>query len=103
MTLGATKTGMLASAALVEVVAEAARRFSLGPLVVDPVMVAKSGDPLVDASPQQAYVELLCPSPPCSPPTFTRRRLSWGGSFATWTTCTPLPATSGRWGRGRSW
>jgi hydroxymethylpyrimidine/phosphomethylpyrimidine kinase len=61
MTLGATKTGMLASAALVEVVAEAARRFSLGPLVVDPVMVAKSGDPLVDRSAQRAYVERLLP------------------------------------------
>lgn len=61
MRVAATKTGMLASATLVEVVAEASRRFSLGPLVVDPVMVAKSGDPLVDRSAQRAYLEQLVP------------------------------------------
>jgi len=42
-------------------VAEAARRFSLGPLVVDPVMVAKSGDRLVDASTERAYRTRLLP------------------------------------------
>jgi hydroxymethylpyrimidine/phosphomethylpyrimidine kinase len=61
MPVAATKTGMLASAALVEVVAEAARTLSLGPLVVDPVMVAKSGDPLVDASTARAYLARLLP------------------------------------------
>ncbi len=61
MPLAATKTGMLANAGLVEVVADAARRFSLGPLVVDPVMVAKSGDALVDRSAQRAYLDLLLP------------------------------------------
>src|SRR5512142_3449145 len=55
MPVAATKTGMLATAAVIEVVAEAARRFALGPLVVDPVMVAKSGDRLVDATTEQAY------------------------------------------------
>ncbi|MBA3430562.1 MAG: bifunctional hydroxymethylpyrimidine kinase/phosphomethylpyrimidine kinase [Actinobacteria bacterium] len=38
----AAKTGMLASAAIVEAVAEAAERFALDPLVVDPVFVSKS-------------------------------------------------------------
>ncbi len=57
----ATKTGMLASAAIVEAVGEAARRFALGPLVVDPVMVAKSGDRLVDPATERAYVEHLLP------------------------------------------
>jgi hydroxymethylpyrimidine/phosphomethylpyrimidine kinase len=61
MPVAATKTGMLASAAIIETVAGAARAFSLGPLVVDPVMVAKSGDRLVDASAQRAYIELLVP------------------------------------------
>src|SRR5215208_1598163 len=49
MPLGATKTGMLANAGIVAAVADAAGRLVLGPLVVDPVMVAKSGDRLVDA------------------------------------------------------
>jgi len=57
----AVKTGMLATAALVEVVAALAAAGRLPRLVVDPVMVAKSGDRLVDASAQRAYVERLLP------------------------------------------
>jgi hydroxymethylpyrimidine/phosphomethylpyrimidine kinase len=44
----AAKTGMLGSAAIVRAVAAAVRRFALVPLVVDPVMVAKSGARLLD-------------------------------------------------------
>ena len=43
----AVKTGMLATAAIVEAVAAAVRDLELPLLVVDPVMVAKSGDSLV--------------------------------------------------------
>ena len=43
----ATKTGMLASVALIEVVADCIGRNKLQPYVCDPVMVAKSGDELV--------------------------------------------------------
>lgn len=39
----AVKTGMLSSAAIIETVAAALERWSLQPLVVDPVMVAKGG------------------------------------------------------------
>src|SRR5512145_261312 len=46
--LDAVKTGMLASAAIVEAVAAAIVRWRLPQLVVDPVMVAKSGDRLLD-------------------------------------------------------
>jgi hydroxymethylpyrimidine/phosphomethylpyrimidine kinase len=61
MPVGATKTGMLGTAAVIEAVAGAARRFTLGPLVVDPVMVAKSGDRLLDQEAQRAYVARLFP------------------------------------------
>jgi len=44
----ATKTGMLATAAIVEAVAAAVEELELPNLVVDPVMVAKSGDRLLD-------------------------------------------------------
>ena len=44
----AVKTGMLATAAIVEAVAAAVRDLELPFLVVDPVMVAKSGDRLID-------------------------------------------------------
>jgi hydroxymethylpyrimidine/phosphomethylpyrimidine kinase len=43
----AVKTGMLSSAAIVEVVARAIQRWHLPHVVVDPVMVAKSGDSLL--------------------------------------------------------
>ncbi|MGC4086106.1 MAG: bifunctional hydroxymethylpyrimidine kinase/phosphomethylpyrimidine kinase [Vicinamibacterales bacterium] len=46
--VSATKTGMLASAAIVEVVAAAITDLQLPLVVVDPVMVAKSGDRLLD-------------------------------------------------------
>jgi hydroxymethylpyrimidine/phosphomethylpyrimidine kinase len=61
MPVAATKTGMLATAAIVEAVAAAAARLRLAPLVVDPVMVAKSGDRLIDAAAERAYVERLLP------------------------------------------
>jgi len=43
----ALKTGMLANSAIIEVVAEKIRAYRLTNLVVDPVMVAKSGDLLL--------------------------------------------------------
>jgi hydroxymethylpyrimidine/phosphomethylpyrimidine kinase len=46
----AFKTGMLATAAIVSTVAAAVREFGLRHFVLDPVMVATSGDPLLDAS-----------------------------------------------------
>jgi hydroxymethylpyrimidine/phosphomethylpyrimidine kinase len=61
MPVAATKTGMLATAPIVEAVAAAVRRLELGPLVVDPVMIAKSGDLLVDSSTQDAYRTHLVP------------------------------------------
>ncbi|MPY87853.1 MAG: bifunctional hydroxymethylpyrimidine kinase/phosphomethylpyrimidine kinase [Luteitalea sp.] len=45
----AVKTGMLATAAIVSAVAAAADALELPRLVVDPVMVAKSGDSLLEA------------------------------------------------------
>ena len=44
----ATKTGMLANAAIAEAVAAAIEELDLPNVVVDPVMVAKSGDRLLD-------------------------------------------------------
>jgi hydroxymethylpyrimidine/phosphomethylpyrimidine kinase len=43
----AVKTGMLASAAIVETVADACERFAIDRLVVDPVAASKHGDPLL--------------------------------------------------------
>jgi hydroxymethylpyrimidine/phosphomethylpyrimidine kinase len=43
----AVKTGMLCNAAIIEAVAAKVRERALRPLVVDPVMIAKSGTPLL--------------------------------------------------------
>ncbi|MFW6059949.1 MAG: bifunctional hydroxymethylpyrimidine kinase/phosphomethylpyrimidine kinase [Phycisphaeraceae bacterium] len=48
LSIAATKTGMLGGPAVIEHVAAAVERHRLAPLVVDPVMLAKSGDALID-------------------------------------------------------
>lgn len=48
--VGAAKTGMLANAQIIEAIAASPRLTEIGCLVVDPVMVATSGDHLIDRS-----------------------------------------------------
>jgi hydroxymethylpyrimidine/phosphomethylpyrimidine kinase len=55
------KTGMLATAQLVRSVAKAIRTHQLPNYVMDPVMVATSGDRLLDASAEKALVKELLP------------------------------------------
>jgi hydroxymethylpyrimidine/phosphomethylpyrimidine kinase len=57
----AAKTGMLSSVAIIETVADRLRAHALTALVVDPVMVAKSGDRLLREDAVQALRELLLP------------------------------------------
>jgi len=57
----AVKTGMLANAAIIEVVAAKVKEHALPFLVVDPVMVAKSGDRLLREDAVRAMRELLLP------------------------------------------
>ncbi|MFC6716529.1 bifunctional hydroxymethylpyrimidine kinase/phosphomethylpyrimidine kinase [Natrialbaceae archaeon GCM10025810] len=56
--VGAAKTGMLATAELVRLVADRAPAFDF-PLVVDPVMVATSGDRLLEPEAERAYEDLI--------------------------------------------
>ncbi len=57
----AAKTGMLADAPIIEAVAAALREAELDHLVLDPVMVAKSGDALLQEDAVSALAELLLP------------------------------------------
>lgn len=57
----AAKTGMLSSRPIIEVVVDRVRRHGIGPLVVDPVMVAKSGDALLTADAVGALRQLMLP------------------------------------------
>lgn len=61
--VSAVKTGMLATAPIIELVARRAQAGDLPHLVVDPVMVASSGDRLLDEEAEAAYRELLFPTP----------------------------------------
>jgi hydroxymethylpyrimidine/phosphomethylpyrimidine kinase len=61
LAVGAAKTGMLGSAAIVAVVAERFAAADAPPLVVDPVMVATSGDRLLDADAIAVLRERLLP------------------------------------------
>ncbi len=61
LNIGATKTGMLNDRATVLAVAEGVRRHDLHPLVVDPVMVATSGDLLLEHDAVDAVRDVLLP------------------------------------------
>ena len=59
--VGAAKTGMLASRVVVEAVAQGLQAHPTLPLVVDPVMVATSGDRLIDDDAVEAVKALIFP------------------------------------------
>ncbi|SHE87920.1 hydroxymethylpyrimidine/phosphomethylpyrimidine kinase [Desulfacinum infernum DSM 9756] len=57
----AVKTGMLSSARIIRRVARDVRELGLEKLVVDPVMVAKSGDPLLQPDARDTLIRELLP------------------------------------------
>ncbi len=57
----AAKTGMLSSSALVQIVSKKIQEYKLQKLVVDPVMVAKGGHPLLRAEARRVLAETLLP------------------------------------------
>ncbi|MGE5592411.1 MAG: bifunctional hydroxymethylpyrimidine kinase/phosphomethylpyrimidine kinase, partial [Betaproteobacteria bacterium] len=59
--VGAAKTGMLATAAIIEAVAHSIQRYSVGNVVVDPVMVSKTRVPLLEHEARHALVRRLLP------------------------------------------
>lgn len=75
--VGAAKTGMLASTAIIEAVAGVCREVGIGrdgsiPLVVDPVAASMHGDPLLHASALDALRHTLIPLATVVTPTWTR-------------------------------
>ncbi|MES3631116.1 MAG: bifunctional hydroxymethylpyrimidine kinase/phosphomethylpyrimidine kinase [Longimonas sp.] len=59
--LAVVKTGMLATADIIECVAEAVERYDLYPLVVDPVMISKSGYELLAPEAVATLRDVLLP------------------------------------------
>jgi len=83
MPVAAAKTGMLANAAIVEAVAAAVERLRLPFLVVDPVMVAKSGDRLLDAAAEAAVRLRLFPLATVATPNLPEAEALLGRPVAT--------------------
>lgn len=83
MGVDAAKTGMLASAAIIEAVAEACDRADIGrdrrvPFVVDPVAASMHGHPLFDDAGLSALRELLLPRATVLTPNLDEVRLLTG-------------------------
>ncbi|HAD83112.1 MAG: bifunctional hydroxymethylpyrimidine kinase/phosphomethylpyrimidine kinase [Candidatus Edwardsbacteria bacterium RIFOXYD12_FULL_50_11] len=57
----AAKTGMLYNSQIIEQVSHEIKKYKISPLVVDPVMVAKGGHPLLKAEAEEALVTCLLP------------------------------------------
>jgi hydroxymethylpyrimidine/phosphomethylpyrimidine kinase len=55
------KTGMLSNSEIIEVVADRAARYDMKYLVLDPVMVAKGGDPLLRKEARESLIAKLVP------------------------------------------
>lgn len=60
-TIKASKTGMLANTEVVETVVHQLKRVQFGPLVVDPVMIAKGGHPLLSPDAVESIKRQLLP------------------------------------------
>lgn len=76
--IDAAKTGMLSNAAIIEVVAERVEAHAIRRLVVDPVMVAKSGTPLLQPDAVHALIELLLPIAFVLTPNVPEAEVLWG-------------------------
>ncbi|MFX1387830.1 MAG: bifunctional hydroxymethylpyrimidine kinase/phosphomethylpyrimidine kinase [Promethearchaeota archaeon] len=57
----AWKTGMLSNAEIIQVVADRASLYNVELLIVDPVMIAKSGDPLLKAEANSTLISKIIP------------------------------------------
>src|SRR5205085_1513931 len=80
----ALKTGMLHSVAVIEAVADVIRHEARGiPLVVDPVMVAKGGHPLLAPDALDALKSLLLPEAAIVTPNLPEAELLVGFAIAT--------------------
>jgi hydroxymethylpyrimidine/phosphomethylpyrimidine kinase len=88
----AVKSGMLGSRGLVETVADGLARHRLPHYVLDPVMVATSGDRLLDRAAEQAIVARLVPLAALVTPNLDEARMLVGFDVAT-------PEAMGRAGR----
>jgi len=79
----AVKTGMLSTAPIIEAVADRIRHHRLARLVVDPVMIAKSGAPLLRPDAMEALCTVLLPLADVVTPNLHEARAITGRPVAT--------------------
>jgi hydroxymethylpyrimidine/phosphomethylpyrimidine kinase len=79
----AVKTGMLSSAPIIAAIATKIREHRLTPLVVDPVMVAKGGDPLLRDDARDALIQQLLPLATVVTPNLHEARVLCGFQITT--------------------
>ncbi len=79
----AVKTGMLSNAAIVEAVAGILRQRCPAPLVVDPVMIAKSGSPLLNPQAVETLKKALLPLAAVVTPNLPEASALVGGGIKT--------------------
>lgn len=85
--MDAIKTGMLHSADIIDVVAEFLSGRETGPLVVDPVMVAKGGSPLLQPAAIEALVSRLLPLATVVTPNLPEAEVICGYRMTSWASC----------------
>ncbi|TDH34988.1 bifunctional hydroxymethylpyrimidine kinase/phosphomethylpyrimidine kinase [Pseudohoeflea suaedae] len=83
--IDAVKIGMVANARIVEAIAGRLRRHEIGAVVLDPVMVAKSGDGLLDEDAVAAIRELLVPLSTLITPNLPEAGVLLGRAGGDWT------------------
>lgn len=83
LAVDATKIGMLADAGIVAAVADGLAASDAGNIVLDPVMVAASGDPLIDDGAVSVMVERLFPLADLVTPNLHEAARITGGAVAT--------------------
>ena len=80
----AVKTGMLANAEIIAVVAERLRAHSVEKLVVDPVMVASHGEPLLEADAVATLIRELLPLALLATPNLPEAEMLTNRSINSW-------------------
>ncbi|WP_367873893.1 bifunctional hydroxymethylpyrimidine kinase/phosphomethylpyrimidine kinase [Luteolibacter sp. Populi] len=78
--VAAIKTGMLFSKAHIVAVTEILSGYPGIPLVIDPVMIASTGDPLLEENAIAAYKERLFPLATIITPNLDEAEVLWGGA-----------------------
>lgn len=78
--VAAIKTGMLFSKAHIVAITEILQQYRGIPLVIDPVMIASTGDPLLEENAISAYKERLFPLATVITPNLDEAEVLWGGA-----------------------